>query len=94
MLEEALRYDPADPLSNLESADVLDRGAAHGGSARKLVVPPRGCAVAEEPRRVVAALRDLVEGAGRHQQARGQKHEREAEQVQLLDRWRLAAETF
>jgi hypothetical protein len=50
-VNEALRYDPNDPLGNLEAADVLDRGAAHGGSA-KLVVPARGCAVAEEPRRV------------------------------------------
>jgi hypothetical protein len=48
---DALRYDPNDPLGNLEAADVLDRGAAHGGAA-KLVVPARGCAVSEEPRRV------------------------------------------
>jgi hypothetical protein len=62
---EALRYDPNDPLGNLETADVLDRGAAHSGP-HKIVVPPRGCAVAEEPRRVwpkpgvasVAALGD------------------------------------
>jgi hypothetical protein len=48
---EALRYDPNDPLGNLEAADVLDRGAARSG-VTKLVVPPRGCAVSEEPRRV------------------------------------------
>jgi hypothetical protein len=48
---EALRYDPNDPLGNLEAADVLDRGAARSGP-HKVVVPPRGCAIAEEPRRV------------------------------------------
>jgi hypothetical protein len=51
-VEEALRYDPADPLSNLEAADVLDRGAARKTPARQIVVPARGCAVAEQPRRV------------------------------------------
>ena len=50
---EALRYDPSDPLGSLEAADVLDRGAARGGG-RKVVVPARGCAIAEEPRRVWA----------------------------------------
>jgi hypothetical protein len=50
-VEDALRYDPGDPLGNLEAADVLDRGAARSGP-RKVVVPPRGCALAEEPRRV------------------------------------------
>lgn len=67
MLDEALRYDPADPLSNLESADVLDRGAARGGGPRKVVVPDRGCAIAEEPRRVwpkpgIAALAGVADG--------------------------------
>jgi hypothetical protein len=47
-----LRYDPADPLSNLEAADMLDRGAARGHAPRKLVVPPHACVVAQEPRRV------------------------------------------
>jgi len=51
-VEEALRYDPADPLSNLEAADVLDRGASRKTPARQIVVPARGCAVADEPRRV------------------------------------------
>jgi hypothetical protein len=67
LLDEALRYDPADPLSNLETADVLDRGAARGGGARKLVVPARGCALVEEPRRVwpkqgIAALAGVADG--------------------------------
>jgi hypothetical protein len=65
-IAEALRYDPNDPLGNLEAADVLDRGAARGGP-RKLVVPARGCAVSEEPRRVwpkpgVASLAALADG--------------------------------
>ncbi len=47
---EALRYDPADPLANLESADALDRSAVKAKS--RVVVPKRGCAVAEEPRPV------------------------------------------
>lgn len=46
---EALRYDPADPLANLESADALDQRARKKG---KLDVPKRGCAVAEDPRPV------------------------------------------
>jgi hypothetical protein len=49
-IEEALRYDPVDPLANLEAADVLDRGARSG--PRKVVVPARGCVVSDEPRRI------------------------------------------
>lgn len=46
---EALRYDPADPLANLETADALDRPLR----AKKKVDPPkRGCVVSEEPRPV------------------------------------------
>jgi hypothetical protein len=46
---EALRYDPADPLANLESADALDpqlRNKKRGD------LPKRGCVVVEEPRPV------------------------------------------
>ncbi|HET6335795.1 MAG TPA: hypothetical protein VFG30_21365 [Polyangiales bacterium] len=46
---EALRYDPADPLANLETADALDRQAR---TKRKVDPPKRGCAVVEEPRPV------------------------------------------
>jgi hypothetical protein len=46
---EALRYDPADPLANLETADALDRPTR---AKKKLDVPKRGCAVVEEPRPV------------------------------------------
>lgn len=46
---EALRYDPADPLANLETADALDRQARH---KKKLDPPKRGCAVTDEPRPV------------------------------------------
>jgi hypothetical protein len=50
---EALRYDPADPLANLESADALDQSArANNSKKKKLVVPARGCAVTEDPRPV------------------------------------------
>ncbi|HTU63933.1 MAG TPA: hypothetical protein VMF89_35955, partial [Polyangiales bacterium] len=51
-VQEALRYDPADPLSNLEAADVLDRGAARGRNARIAKPGPRSCALQDEPRRV------------------------------------------
>ena len=51
-VEEALRYDPADPLSNLEAADVLDRGAARGRAAKAALPPARGCLLQDEPRRV------------------------------------------
>jgi hypothetical protein len=51
-IEEALHYDPADPLANLEAADVLDRGAAHRAPPRSKPVAARSCAVHEEPRRV------------------------------------------
>jgi hypothetical protein len=50
-VNEALRYDPSDPLGNLEAADALDRGAP-SAAPRKVVVPARGCAIAEGPRRV------------------------------------------
>lgn len=43
-LEEALAYDPADPLKDLEKADVLDRGmvaAELSGPCRYLVPPQR-----------------------------------------------------
>jgi len=66
-VEEALRYDPADPLSNLEAADVLDRGAARAAPALAAKPPARGCVVVQEPRRVwskpgVAALAALGNG--------------------------------
>ena len=51
-VQEALRYDPADPLSNLETADVLDRGAARGRSARVARPKARSCVLQDEPRRV------------------------------------------
>jgi|GEM_PF-7046812 len=51
-VQEALRYDPADPLSNLEAADVLDRGAARGRNARIVKPGARSCALQDEPRRV------------------------------------------
>jgi len=65
-ISEALRYDPNDPLGNLEAADVLDRGAARSGP-HKVVVPARGCALAEEPRRVwpnpgVASVAAVADG--------------------------------
>jgi hypothetical protein len=65
-VEDALRYDPGDPLGNLETADVLDRGAARSGT-RKVVVPARGCALAEEPRRIwpkpgIAAIAGVESG--------------------------------
>lgn len=46
---EALRYDPADPLGNLESADALDR---RGRDKPLASVPARGCATLEDPRPV------------------------------------------
>jgi hypothetical protein len=46
---EALRYDPADPLANLETADALDRPAR---AKKKLNPPKRGCAIVDEPRPV------------------------------------------
>lgn len=46
---EALRYDPADPLANLESADALDR---RGRDKPLAGVPARGCAMLEDPRPV------------------------------------------
>jgi hypothetical protein len=49
---DALRYDPADPLSNLEAADVLDRGAGRGKASKKALPPARGCVLQDEPRRV------------------------------------------
>jgi hypothetical protein len=66
-VEEALRYDPADPLSNLEAADVLDRGAARAAPAHPGLPPPHRCVVAQEPRRVwskpgVAAVAALGDG--------------------------------
>lgn len=66
-IEEALHYDPADPLSNLEAADVLDRGAARAKAARNVVPPARGCVVTQEPRRVwskpgIAALAAFGDG--------------------------------
>lgn len=66
-VEEALRYDPADPLSNLEAADVLDRGAARGSTAQAVKPPSRGCALRQEPRRVwskpgIATLAELGKG--------------------------------
>jgi hypothetical protein len=48
---EALRYDPADPLANLESADVLDR-ALRTKNKPAAKVPARGCATTEDPRAV------------------------------------------
>jgi hypothetical protein len=51
-VQEALRYDPADPLSNLEAADVLDRGAGRGRNARVAKPAARSCALQDEPRRV------------------------------------------
>jgi hypothetical protein len=51
-VQEALRYDPADPLSNLEAADVLDRGAARARKAKLVKPAARSCALQEEPRRV------------------------------------------
>jgi hypothetical protein len=62
-----LRYDPADPLSNLESADVLDRGAARARKTSAAAPPARGCVLEQEPRRVwskpgLAALAALGRG--------------------------------
>ncbi|MET0391476.1 MAG: hypothetical protein ABW321_36210 [Polyangiales bacterium] len=50
-IEEALHYDPADPLSNLEAADVLDRGAARSRTPRKPAAS-RSCGIDQDPRRV------------------------------------------
>lgn len=66
-VEEALRYDPADPLSNLEAADVLDRGAGHGARAHTERPAAHSCVLAQEPRRVwskpgVAAVAALGNG--------------------------------
>lgn len=48
---EALRYDPADPLADLEKADALDRGA--GRMPETAAEPPaRGCVLVSAPRRV------------------------------------------
>jgi hypothetical protein len=60
---EALRYDPADPLANLESADALDQRPRAKG---KLAVPKRGCAVLEDARPVwpEAGIASLAAGSG------------------------------
>lgn len=51
VIAQALAYDPADPLAELEKADALDRGA---GQARDddVEIPARGCALLRAPRRV------------------------------------------
>ena len=60
---EALRYDPADPLANLETADALDQRPRAKG---KVDVPKRGCAILEDPRPVwpEAGIATLAAGGG------------------------------
>jgi hypothetical protein len=50
-VSDALRYDPADPLADLERADELDRGAAQARGA-PAAIPARGCALDGQARRI------------------------------------------
>jgi hypothetical protein len=77
---EALRYDPIDPLGNLESADALDRGADSANHA-PVAPPARGCALQGSPRRIwsdasqasIVALGSGFVVAGYHKKDAGER---------------------